>query len=308
MAVSDIDNQNLHNLTLEKTKKKFYGHEVLFSKYEPQIPTSAEREYVRITNQYMKLLKDELETQLPRIKTVYKTERDLDVKENRRNDSATDLMLMATEVFVMIQNAITVSTIGFGLRRKLEAMANMNRKLTIKEWKKAVSATLGVDILDDYYLGDFYAEQMKIWVDNNVELITSIPNDTLSKMKDIVYDGYKNGKTTTRMTKEIQAAYGVGKRKAEFIARDQTAKLNGQIQRAQQQDAGITQYIWSTSGDARVRESHKQLNGKKCDWDNAPLNSDGRRCHPGEDYGCRCIGRPVFAQSTITLPLADDNK
>lgn len=300
-----MDEAQMNRLLMQKVSKKFYGHDTLNSKYEPQIPLSAEREYVRTTNAYMAILKTELEEQLPKLKEAYKKERDVEVKENRRNDSATDLMIAVTDIFNRIKNNVIAKTTGFGLRHKLNVLAHLNRKLTVKEWKKAIKSTLGIDIREDYYLGDFYLEQLDKWVDYNVELIKTIPEDTLDKMKDIVYDGFTNGKTTTSMAKDIQRAYGISKRKAKFIARDQTAKLNGQIQRAQQQDAGITEYIWSTTGDERVRDSHKELNGHKFSWNEAPVNSDGRQCHPGEDYGCRCIGRPVFNRN-INLPMVDD--
>lgn len=300
-----MDEVQMNRLLMQKVGRKFYGHDTLNSKYDPQIPASAEREYVRTTNAYMAILKTELEKQLPKLKEIYKENRDAEVWENRRNDSATDLMLAVAQIFTTIKNNVIARTIGFGLRRKLESLAHLNRKLTVKEWKKAIKATLGIDIREDYYLGDFYVEQLKKWVEDNVGLISSIPEDTLEKMKDIVYDGFTNGKTTTRMVKEIQIVYGVSRRRAELIARDQTAKLNGHIQKAQQQDAGITEYIWSTTGDERVRRSHQELNGKKFSWDDPPENSDGRKCHPGQDFQCRCIGRPVFNRN-INLPVADN--
>lgn len=299
-----MDERQMNRLLMEKVSKKFYGHDTLKSKYEPQIPESAEREYVRTTNAYMEILKSELEEQLPKLKEAYKKERDADVK-NRRNDSATDLQLAITSVFNTIKNNVIARTMGFGLRRKLENLAHLNRKLTVKEWKRAIKATLGIDIREDYYLGNFYEKELLKWIDENVSLIKTIPEDTLDKMRDIVYDGFTSGKTTTRMVHDIRKAYGVSRRRAELIARDQTAKLNGQIQQAQQLDAGVTEYIWSTSGDERVRKSHKELNGKKFSWNDAPVNSDGRKCHPGEDYQCRCIGRPVFNRN-MNLPLADD--
>lgn len=280
--------------------RRFGSHEVLYSKYDPEIPPAAEREYVRLANDYMRLLKQELEAELPKIREAYKMEYR---EEHYRTDARTDLMLIIAQVFTRIENNLTVKTEGFGLRRRMESLANLTRKLTVKEWKKAIKATLGIDIREDYYQGDFYKEQLDLWIASNVDLIKTIPHDTLGKMREIVYDGFVNGKTTTRMTKDIQAAYGVSKRRAEFIARDQVAKLNGQIQQAQQQDAGIDEYIWSTVGDERVRESHRELNGKKCSWNDPPVNSDGRACHPGEDYGCRCIGRPVFNRNKLNLPI-----
>ena len=158
--------------------------------------------------------------------------------------------------------------------------------------------------MEDYYLGEFYVDKLTEWVKENVDLIQTIPNDALGKMKDIVYDGYAKGKTTTRMVKDIQQVYRINKRHATLIARDQTAKLNGQIQQAQQMDAGITEYIWYTTGDSRVRRSHQELNGHKFRWDTPPMNSDGRACHPGEDYQCRCVALAVFDKDTIDLPVA----
>ena len=291
-----MDDKN-RRLYVEKIRKKFYGHDNLKSKYIPQIPQSAEREYTRVVNEYMRLLKVEIEKAIPEIKDSYKVNRDADIKDGIRTDSFTDLMLRINEIFASIESKLVKKVSGYGLRKKLENLANLNRKLTVKEWKKAIRSTLGIDIREDYYLGNFYKEQLQDWSKQNVELI--------SKMREIVYNGYTSGKTTTRMLKEIQRAYKVGLKHARLIARDQTAKLNGQIQRHQQNDAGITEYIWCTSGDERVRDSHKALDGKKFSWDNPPLNSDGRACHPGEDYQCRCIGRPVFNSSNLNLPIDD---
>lgn len=304
-----MDERRLQRMTAERTKKRFGSHEVLYSKYTPRIPESAEREYIRTVNAYMRILKEELEQEIPKLKESYKHDRDAEAKERRRADGASDLIVAITQAFNSIKNNLITRTEGFGLRKKLEVLANMNRKLTIKEWKKAIKATLGIDIREDYYLGDFYIELLEQWVEENVNLIRTIPEDTLDKMKDIVYDGFANGKTTTRMVRDIMNAYRVSRRRAQLIARDQTAKLNGRIQQAQQQDAGITEYIWCTTGDERVRESHRKLNGKKISWQDPPVVDErtGRKCHPGQDYQCRCIGRPVFNRN-ISLPIADNTE
>ena len=299
-------NAELQRHLKNRLNRKFGSHDVLYSKYDPMIPPSAEREYRRIVNAYMGLLKEALETELTEFREVYKRERDTDVREKRRNDGATDLMLAIAAVFTAIENRLLSRTEGFGLRRRLENLARLTRKLTVKEWKKAVRATLAIDIREDYYLGDFYAEQLLIWIQENVDLIKTIPKDSLDKMRDIVYDGYVNGRTTTDMMKDIRRVYAVNRRRAMFIARDQIAKLNGEIQRAQQTDAGIKEYIWSTVEDERVRKSHRELNGRKFSWNNPPENSDGRRCHPGQDFNCRCIGRPVFSRDRLNLPVDED--
>ena len=198
------------------------------------------------------------------------------------------------------------STSGFGLYDKITAMAKLTRKLSIKEWKRAVKATLGIDLLDDYYTGELYRELMRKWVEDNVGLIKTIPQESLGRMRGIVLEGYMNGETTTSIVKKIQKAYSIDRRHAQLLARDQIAKLNGQITQRQQEDAGVEEYIWSDSGDGRVRPGHKRLNGKRFRWNDPPVVDEktGRRCHPGEDYECRCVALPVFNRHTVDLPMA----
>lgn len=301
-----MNNQYMRQVVKERTEKKFYGHDKLKSKYIPKIPEAAEREYSRLAAEYMQIVKEVLEQELPNIKKVYKQERDLAVAENRRSDSATDLLAAINTVFERMSATVAKRCEAFGIRRKLENLSQLTRKLTVKEWKKAIKATLGIDIMEDYYLGDFYREALEAWVEENVNLIKTIPADTLDKMKEIVRDGYEKGSTTTKMVKQIQKQYGISKRHATLIATDQIAKLNSDIQQAQQQDAGIDEYIWYTVGDSRVRDSHRALNGKKFKWSDPPVTEKGRRCNPGKDYRCRCIGRPVFNRNTLNLPIADN--
>ena len=117
-------------------------------------------------------------------------------------------------------------------------------------------------------------------------------------------DGFLSGKSNTEIGRQIQEAYGIEKRHAQFIARDQTAKLNADLTQSQQTDAGGSEYIWSDAGDNRVRPRHEQLNGKRFKWSEPPIvdENTGRRCHPGEDYNCRCVALPVFNIENLELP------
>jgi SPP1 gp7 family putative phage head morphogenesis protein len=82
--------------------------------------------------------------------------------------------------------------------------------------------------------------------------------------------------------------------RAKLIARDQVAKLTGELTKERQLDMGVTGYIWRTVGDERVRDSHSEVDGKFFTWDNPPFETDGN--HPGEDYQCRCWAEPVLPE------------
>ena len=300
-----MDDKAINGEVMKLCSRKFGSHEKLKSKYTPRVPPTADREYIRLINQYMSILKKALEKELPKLKSEYRSERNAKVKESLRNDGEDDLGFFVDDLFRRLNNLLQEETDRFDLIGKLKALANIDRRLSIGEWKKAVKATLGIDIREDYYMGEFFQQILDQWVSDNVDLIQSIPQDTLGGMKNIVYEGYAKGKTSTEMTKDIQHAYGVGKRKARFIALDQRAKIHAMINESQQEDAGVEEYMWSDSGDERVRRSHRELNGKIFRWDDPPTNSDGRTCHPGQDYGCRCVAVAVFNRNSITLPISE---
>lgn len=297
--MNDIAHQKMVQSALSA---KFRSHKRLLCKYVTKYPQQAEREFQRVTNGYIRLLNELLKEHLPEIRDAARIERET----NQRHDDTADLIAKVTAVFDKMAAELERKISGFDLYDKIEAMAHLTRKLTIREWKKAVKATLGIDLLDDYYTGELYREMMERWVDENVGLIKTIPQNSLGKMKRIVLEGYKKGETTTSIVKKIQRTYGVDRRHAQLLARDQIAKLNSNITQRQQLDAGVREYIWSTSGDSRVRDDHKRLNNKRFRWDDPPVvdKRTGRRCHPGEDYQCRCVALAVFEYDTVDLPIA----
>ncbi len=282
-----------------EAKPKFRGHEKLNAKGNIQFPESLVREYMRITDAYMKLVNEVVSKHLPKVKKAI-------MQEQARADDDRDLQALVSQVFRDISTELEERAGTYGLEKKLANLANLTRKLTIKEWKKVCKATLGIDIMDDYYLGEFYRESLRKWTEDNVGLIKTIPKDTLTEMQNIVQEGFKTGKTTTSIVKKIQRTYGVEKRHARLIARDQMAKLNADLTQSQQQDAGVEEYVWSTSGDSRVRDRHRQLNGKTFRWSDPPVVDErtGRRGHPGQDYQCRCVALPKFNINTLDLPIA----
>lgn len=287
--------------TQEAVKSKFRGKKTLRCRSNIRYKENLEREYKRITRSYMAIISSTLKTTLPEIKKL----------PYERTDAKTStpasyyISPQIKSVFDRMMKDINIKIDAFDLRARLERLTKLTRKLTIDEWKNVVSRTLGIDLMDDYYNGEFYREILDRWIDQNVSLIKSIPYDCLNEMQAITQKGFVDGRTITDISKDIQKAYSVSRSKALFIARDQMAKLNSEITQHQQRDAGVNRYIWSTSGDERVRESHAALDGKVFSWDSPPVvdKRTGRRAHPGEDYQCRCVALPLFDYDDIDLPL-----
>lgn len=307
-----LDDEMRKAVLRERLKKQSNGEKQIVSKYRPKYPDSAEREYIRMLNDYMKLEKEILLKHIPELKQIINegtVQYNIDSKKDNENDrkvarfeSIDNTIARIKILFDVIRKEIDGAFGLYGLKKKLQHLASLNRKLTIREWKKAIAKTLGINILEDYYSGEFYQAITTDWISDNVDLIKTIPQNSLDKMKEIVYEGYMKGSSTTDIVKAIQRQYGVDKRRAKLIARDQTAKLNADITKHQQTDAGVNHYKWSGVRDQRERASHLRLEGHIFSWNNPPETDGGRRCHPGQDYQCRCCAIPVFDLDELDLP------
>jgi SPP1 gp7 family putative phage head morphogenesis protein len=125
----------------------------------------------------------------------------------------------------------------------------------------------------------------------NVDLI----KDAIGDLKDSVFALIEKpenlGLRVEDLAAQIKERTSGGESRAALIARDQTLKANGDLVRERQLSAGITRYVWSTSQDERVRDTHAELEGETFDWDNPPEPG-----HPGQDYQCRCVAIPVVSE------------
>ncbi len=307
--------ERLNNIALAQAvqkavKPKFYGHKTLKSKVVTRFPANLANEHALINRQYMMLLNTVLKNNLPKIRRAVDTERTQSL--NMRTDADPGISRMIQQIMEQSRVDLETKASTFGLDRKIQSIAKTTQNYSIREWKRVVRKTLGIDILDDYYAGEFFKQSLQTWTRNNVGLIKTLADESLTRMENIIQSGYLRGAGNKELAQLIYEAYETDKAHAVFIARDQTAKLNAELTQQQQTDAGVTSYVWSDSGDSRVRSCHAELNGKSIKWSEPPEMwyvtkkrgrvYTGRHCHPGEDYDCRCVALPEFDIDTLSLP------
>lgn len=133
------------------------------------------------------------------------------------------------------------------------------------------------------------------WRGDNVDRVKSLVGFERDKLSEILAKG--EGKTVDELRGRLLDRLQVSRSKADLLARDQVLKLNAKITRERHLAAGITEYVWTTAGDERVRERHDELDGETYSWNDPPItNEAGDRNHPGEDYQCRCVAYPVLPE------------
>lgn len=135
-------------------------------------------------------------------------------------------------------------------------------------------------------------------VHQNVALIKSIPQQYLEQVEGIVMRGVQTGRDMGYITEELQKRYGITKRRAAFIARDQTEKATAAFNRARQLEVGISEAVWVHSGGGKhPRPSHKKAGREKVVFSVADGWLDpevGHKIQPGELINCRCVSRSIL--------------
>lgn len=139
------------------------------------------------------------------------------------------------------------------------------------------------------------AKYVPKWRKENVALTRTMFRSEQETLEAMLRDGA--GRTYKALAKDIEDRFDITTRHAETIARSQGSRLNSQVSTARMQSAGITQFVWTTAGDERVRSRHDELDGETFDFDDPPVtNDDGDTNLPGEDYNCRCVPFPVIPE------------
>lgn len=132
------------------------------------------------------------------------------------------------------------------------------------------------------------------WRKDNVARIKGMQASQLDKVEAILRRG--QGMRAETLARELERQVeDVTRSRAEFIAVDQVLTLNAQVTRARHAAAGIERFVWTTSNDERVRESHDEIDGETFSYDDPPVVDD-EPALPGEPPLCRCIPYPLLEE------------
>ena len=131
------------------------------------------------------------------------------------------------------------------------------------------------------------------YIDANVRLIKTIParlhDPLIRELTTLINNG--SAFDEQKLSQILRQQFNSSGYNLRRITRDQTSKAVGNLNHIRQTDAGIREYVWSTSEDERVRPTHVMLNGKIYSWDGTPQPPEG---HPGHPIQCRCVARAII--------------
>ncbi len=158
------------------------------------------------------------------------------------------------------------------------------------------SAVLGIPVLRQER---WLKEKISAFVTGNVALIKDISDKGIADVQSLLMARVEAGDSNATIAKAIAERLDTTRRRAQFIARDQVARLNGKLTELRQKEAGVSQYIWRAITDGATRASHLRNNAKTFRWDDPPETG-----HPGEDFQCRCTAEPVLDEF-VSVPVRE---
>lgn len=131
--------------------------------------------------------------------------------------------------------------------------------------------------------------------DQQVELITSLPKGAAQRVHALTEQALLDSRRASDITKDILNTGHVTEARARLIARTEVSRAQCNLTQARAMYAGSQGYIWRTSKDGDVRDTHRPMEGVYVPWDNPPKTDKSvDPYHAGCGPNCRCWAEPVL--------------
>lgn len=138
-------------------------------------------------------------------------------------------------------------------------------------------------------------DALEATVAENVALIKSIGSQYLTAIEGHVMRSVTVGRDLAPLARRLEHQYGVTRRRAALIARDQNNKATAVITRERQNELGIRAVWLHSAGGKEPRPSHVANTGKEYDPKEGWFDPDvGERIWPGTLINCRCVSKSII--------------
>lgn len=194
-----------------------------------------------------------------------------------------------------------VSAIGKRWIKKFDDMATSIATKFAESGRKATDSSFQSALKDAGWAVNFQVtpvmrDAMNATITENIGLIKSIPQQYLTDVEGIVMRGFSQGRDLKTISDELQSKFGVTKRRAALIARDQSNKLTATVTQARRVELGLFEATWQHSGGGKdPRPSHVKAGKDKQKFDvREGCLIDGKYILPGTEINCRCSSRTIL--------------
>ena len=152
--------------------------------------------------------------------------------------------------------------------------------------------------------------QVQRLIQDNAGYISSVPLDAARVLVDEVARAQQSGARASTISKMLKTRFPqLLKSRVHLISRTETAKASTALTQARCEELSLDWYVWKTSEDQRVRESHRKMDGVLCSWVDPPdpealvgVKSTLGHYAAGSCPNCRCLIMPLLSIDDIGWP------
>lgn len=190
-------------------------------------------------------------------------------------------------------------------RRMITALYVGSRRTWREAAREAMKGREIYDMLQRELQGPV-GDRVRDLVEQNARLITSFPLDIAKRANAFVREEAEKGRRASAIADDLMRQFpDMAESRIQLIARTETSKASTALTRARSEELGTIAYIWRSSKDARVRSSHRRMDGVIVLWNDPPspeeldhVKSYGRY-HAGDTFNCRCFPVPLLRLDKI---------
>lgn len=201
-------------------------------------------------------------------------------------------------------------TMNKAAREAAQAMVTNLLKDGARGWRQAARRGSKGKMIHQALKGEIKGnEAFYAIISQNAKLIQTVPETMAERLSAKMAKGQIAGKRPEELMKDIQREFPhLSAVQARRIARTETSKASTAITRVRSESAGLSWYVWCTSDDSRVRDSHAKMDGVIVSWKDPPSPEELVRepsyghYHAGEIFNCRCYAAPLISTDDVTWP------
>lgn len=159
-----------------------------------------------------------------------------------------------------------------------------------------------VPVVGKQYLSPEAASAMPAMVRENVELITHIGENDVTRITEVLTQGLQEGMDYDALRRELNATNGFDGARADRVALDQINKINQQVQIMNAKALGCTHARWKhVPGQYTSRKTHMAMDGKEFNL-NEGLYDESVKYNviPGQLPYCRCVSRLILPKEVTS--------
>jgi SPP1 gp7 family putative phage head morphogenesis protein len=153
-------------------------------------------------------------------------------------------------------------------------------------------------------------DRVRDLVRENATLITRIPNEIAERLTADIAKAQQAGERPEAIEKYMRTMFPrMTKNRIRLIARTESMKASTALTQARSEELELPAYVWMTSHDSRVRDSHRNMDGVIVLWRDPPSPEAliGERStlghyHVGDCPNCRCTPIVILTLDDVQFP------